>query len=145
MRIVALDDYQGLVDELGLADRLAGALDDSALDDGAPEGRTADVGPDEPEPSTAELDAEDADAVLAEVELADTGLGEVELVALREHLTGDALVAALAGADVVIAMRERTPFDAALLDQLPDLRLLVTTGMGNAAIDLTAEIGRAHV
>jgi phosphoglycerate dehydrogenase-like enzyme len=137
MRIVALDDYQGLADELGLADRLAGALDDTTLEDG-----TADVGPDEPEPSTAELDAEEADAVLAEVELADTGLDEIELVALREHLTGDALVAALAGADVVIAMRERTPFDAALLDRLPDLRLLVTTGLANAAIDLTATDAR---
>ena len=30
-------------------------------------------------------------------------------------------------------MRERTPFDRALFDRLPDLRLLVTTGMVNAA------------
>ena len=30
-------------------------------------------------------------------------------------------------------MRERTAFDRALLDRLPDLRLLVTTGMMNAA------------
>jgi phosphoglycerate dehydrogenase-like enzyme len=50
----------------------------------------------------------------------------------------DALVAALAGAEVVVAMRERTRFDAERLDALPDLRLLVTTGMGNAAIDLDA-------
>jgi phosphoglycerate dehydrogenase-like enzyme len=50
----------------------------------------------------------------------------------------DALVATLAGAPVVVAMRERTPFDAERLDRLPDLRLLVTTGMGNAAIDLDA-------
>ena len=35
-------------------------------------------------------------------------------------------------------MRERTPFDRALLDRLPDLRLLVTTGMANASIDLDA-------
>lgn len=63
---------------------------------------------------------------------------DAEVVALREHLTGDALVAALAGSDVVVAMRERTPFDRALLDRLPDLRLLVTTGMANASIDLDA-------
>jgi phosphoglycerate dehydrogenase-like enzyme len=50
----------------------------------------------------------------------------------------DALVAALAGAEVVVAMRERTRFDADRLDALPDLHLLVTTGMGNAAIDLDA-------
>ena len=42
------------------------------------------------------------------------------------------------GADVVVAMRERTRFDAERLDALPGLRLLVTTGMGNAAIDLDA-------
>jgi lactate dehydrogenase-like 2-hydroxyacid dehydrogenase len=35
-------------------------------------------------------------------------------------------------------MRERTPFPAAVLDRLPDLKLLVTTGMRNASIDLTA-------
>jgi phosphoglycerate dehydrogenase-like enzyme len=50
----------------------------------------------------------------------------------------DALVAAVAGAEVVVAMRERTAFDAARLARLPDLRLLVTTGMANAAIDLDA-------
>ena len=50
----------------------------------------------------------------------------------------DALVAALAGAPVVVAMRERTRFDAERLGRLGDLRLLVTTGMGNAAIDLEA-------
>jgi phosphoglycerate dehydrogenase-like enzyme len=63
---------------------------------------------------------------------------DAEVVALHEHLLGDELVTALAGSDVVVAMRERTPFDRALLDRLPDLRLLVTTGMVNASIDLDA-------
>ncbi|HEY1368090.1 MAG TPA: D-2-hydroxyacid dehydrogenase family protein [Gaiellaceae bacterium] len=40
--------------------------------------------------------------------------------------------------DVVVAMRERTAFPAALLERLPRLRLLVTTGMRNASIDLDA-------
>ena len=35
-------------------------------------------------------------------------------------------------------MRERTPFRHDLLERLPHLRLLVTTGMRNAAIDLAA-------
>ena len=35
-------------------------------------------------------------------------------------------------------MRERTPLRADLLARLPDLRLLVTTGMRNASIDLAA-------
>jgi phosphoglycerate dehydrogenase-like enzyme len=50
----------------------------------------------------------------------------------------EALVSALEPFDVIVAMRERTPFDAALLGQLPQLRLLVTTGMHNASIDLAA-------
>ncbi|QAY62445.1 D-2-hydroxyacid dehydrogenase family protein [Xylanimonas allomyrinae] len=60
----------------------------------------------------------------------------------EHHADADALVAALAGVDVVVAMRERTTFDAAVLARLPDLRLLVTTGRANAAIDLDA--ARAH-
>ena len=63
---------------------------------------------------------------------------DAQVVALHEHLLGDQLVAALSGSEVVVAMRERTPFDRALLDRLPDLRLLVTTGMANASIDLDA-------
>ena len=48
------------------------------------------------------------------------------------------LVAALQPFDVIVLMRERTPFPAALLEQLPRLRLLVTTGGRNAAIDMEA-------
>ena len=44
----------------------------------------------------------------------------------------------LAGFDVVCAMRERTAFPVELFDRLPNLRLLVTTGMRNAAIDMDA-------
>jgi lactate dehydrogenase-like 2-hydroxyacid dehydrogenase len=40
--------------------------------------------------------------------------------------------------DVIVAMRERTVFDAALLESLPQLKLLVTTGMANASIDTAA-------
>lgn len=65
-------------------------------------------------------------------------LGDAEIVVRREHLAGEDLVAALAGAEVAVAMRERTRFDRALFDRLPALRLLCTTGTANAAIDLTA-------
>jgi phosphoglycerate dehydrogenase-like enzyme len=54
----------------------------------------------------------------------------------------DALVAAIADCDIVVAMRERTPFRASTFARLPRLRLLVTTGMRNAAIDM--EAARAH-
>jgi phosphoglycerate dehydrogenase-like enzyme len=37
-----------------------------------------------------------------------------------------------------MAMRERTPFPRERLERLPNLKLLVTTGMGNAAIDMEA-------
>ncbi|WP_042430901.1 D-2-hydroxyacid dehydrogenase family protein [Streptacidiphilus anmyonensis] len=50
----------------------------------------------------------------------------------------EAVVTALSGYDVVVAMRERTPFPASVLSRLPKLALLVTTGPGNAAIDLDA-------
>lgn len=63
-----------------------------------------------------------------------------------EHLADPAALApVLAGCDVVVAMRERTPFDAATLDLLPDLRLLVTTGRANASIDLAAAAARGVV
>ncbi|MEV6535305.1 D-2-hydroxyacid dehydrogenase family protein [Streptomyces sp. NPDC051639] len=50
----------------------------------------------------------------------------------------DELVSRLAGFEAVVAMRERTPFTADVLGRLPDLKLLVTTGPRNAAIDLAA-------
>ncbi|MDU5835651.1 MAG: D-2-hydroxyacid dehydrogenase family protein [Pantoea sp.] len=50
----------------------------------------------------------------------------------------DALIAALADSDIIVAMRERTPLTAARLARLPRLKLIVTSGMRNAAIDLDA-------
>ncbi|WP_413727662.1 D-2-hydroxyacid dehydrogenase family protein [Sodalis sp. RH19] len=49
-----------------------------------------------------------------------------------------ALAARLQCYDVICAMRERTRFDRALMMQLPQLKLLVTSGMKNAAIDIAA-------
>jgi phosphoglycerate dehydrogenase-like enzyme len=58
---------------------------------------------------------------------------------ITEHIDDDdQLVQRLADSSVVIAMRERTPFPEPRLRRLPALRLLVTTGMGNASIDLVA-------
>jgi phosphoglycerate dehydrogenase-like enzyme len=64
-------------------------------------------------------------------------LGQIDVFAQHIERT-EALVSALEPYDVVVAMRERTAFDAERLGQLPRLKLLVTTGMGNAAIDLAA-------
>jgi phosphoglycerate dehydrogenase-like enzyme len=52
------------------------------------------------------------------------------------------LVDALVPFEIIVAMRERTPFDAERLGRLPRLRLLVTTGMSNASIDLDAAAER---
>jgi phosphoglycerate dehydrogenase-like enzyme len=72
---------------------------------------------------------------------ADWGGLEVEVFA--DHLAGDdEVVARLAPFEVVVAMRERTPFTRARLERLERLKLLVTTGMRNASIDL--EAAREH-
>lgn len=64
---------------------------------------------------------------------------DADIEVFRDHLDDlQALVDRLAPFEVVVAMRERTPFPRALLERLPALRLLVTTGMANAAIDVAA-------
>ncbi|WP_409465769.1 D-2-hydroxyacid dehydrogenase family protein [Amycolatopsis sp. GA6-003] len=69
-----------------------------------------------------------------------------EIEVFTEPFSGpDDVVARLAGFDVVVAMRERTPFPAAVLDRLPALKLLVSTGRRNAAIDLDAAKRRGVV
>lgn len=49
-----------------------------------------------------------------------------------------AAASALADFDIICAMRERTPFPKSLFDKLPKLKLLLTSGMRNAAIDMEA-------
>src|SRR5438128_12051970 len=66
-----------------------------------------------------------------------------DVVIFADHLNDAGAVAArLADFDAVVAMRERTAFPRALLEKLPRLRLLVTTGMRNASIDVGAAVGR---
>jgi len=71
---------------------------------------------------------------------------DCEVASFRDHLTDlDSLVQRLKDFEIVVAMRERTPFPRALLEKLPRLRLLVTTGMRNASIDLAAARERGVV
>ena len=64
---------------------------------------------------------------------------QVAVTVLSEHIDDeDALIERLAQADIVVIMRERTPFPAARLRRLPKLRLLITSGLRNASIDLNA-------
>jgi phosphoglycerate dehydrogenase-like enzyme len=63
----------------------------------------------------------------------------VEVTFFHDHLDDpDRLVARLTPFDVIGIMRERTPFPGTLLERLPHLRLLITTGARNASIDLAA-------
>lgn len=60
----------------------------------------------------------------------------VEIV--QDHLQGTALQDRLRDADAVVLIRERTALTADLLAALPDLKLVVTTGMRNRVLDLAA-------
>jgi phosphoglycerate dehydrogenase-like enzyme len=65
------------------------------------------------------------------------------IVAFQERLPDlDAAARALADFEIVGVMRERTLFPRALFERLPRLKLLVTTGKRNAALDL--EAAKAH-
>jgi phosphoglycerate dehydrogenase-like enzyme len=64
---------------------------------------------------------------------------DIKVESFAEHWTGlDTIKEKLAAFEVVVAMRERTPFPRELLESLPNLQLLVSTGMRNASIDLEA-------
>lgn len=65
--------------------------------------------------------------------------GGTEVEGLRWHETDEAALAArLAPYDALVVMRERTPITASLVARLPNLRLLVTTGLRNASVDVAA-------
>lgn len=71
----------------------------------------------------------------------------MEIAYFETHLGHDqATVAkALAPFDILVAMRERTPFPRGLIERLPKLKLLITAGMRNLAIDLVAAKQRGIV
>lgn len=69
-----------------------------------------------------------------------------EVVVFRKPFANpDETVRALADFEIVSAMRERTQFSRSVLERLPRLKLLVTTGHWNAAIDLKAAAERGVV
>jgi len=82
------------------------------------------------------------DVALAMADWASLGQ-DVSVQAFRHPLgSEDAIAERLRDFDIIVAMRERTPFPASLLARLPSLKLLVTTGRRNAAIDLKAAAAR---
>src|SRR6201995_5340225 len=54
----------------------------------------------------------------------------------------DEAAAKLKDFEIILAMRERTPFPKTMFERLPKLKLLITSGMRNAAIDF--EAAKAH-
>src|SRR5712672_2714565 len=63
----------------------------------------------------------------------------VEVTVFNEPFaSAEAAAGALKDFEIVCAMRERTPFPRALFAALPNLKLLITSGMRNAALDMEA-------
>jgi phosphoglycerate dehydrogenase-like enzyme len=72
-------------------------------------------------------------------ELADWDSLKAKVEVFHDHFPDvETVVARLAEFDVLVAMRERTRFPAEVLRRLGRLKLLVTTAMGNSAIDIPA-------
>lgn len=69
---------------------------------------------------------------------------DMEIHVFDKHLGGDQdhIAKTLEPFDILIAMRERTPFPEELIARLPNLKFLVTTGMRNLAIDMEAARAR---
>ena len=66
-------------------------------------------------------------------------LGGCEIEVFDTHIADPAVVReTLQPFDVIVAMRERTPFPKSLINSLPNLKFLITTGMRNLAIDMDA-------
>jgi phosphoglycerate dehydrogenase-like enzyme len=64
---------------------------------------------------------------------------DVDVKVFNAPLGGpDKVIQALADFDIVCGMRERTPFPRAVIEALPKLRLLISTGARNASFDLAA-------
>lgn len=60
----------------------------------------------------------------------------------KPFASGEEAAAALKDFEIVCAMRERTAFPRKMFEALPQLKLLITSGMRNAAIDLDAAKAR---
>src|ERR1700756_2500007 len=64
---------------------------------------------------------------------------KADITIFDDHLADpDALVERLAPFDIVCVMRERTPLPREVLQRLPRLKLIASTGPGNASIDSSA-------
>src|SRR3954454_9051588 len=68
---------------------------------------------------------------------------DIDIKVFNEHLGGNEnVIKTLQGFPIICAMRERTPFPKEVIDKLPDLKLLITSGMVNRGIDVEAAKAR---
>jgi phosphoglycerate dehydrogenase-like enzyme len=68
---------------------------------------------------------------------------DASITVFNDHLSSpEEVVARLAPFDIVCVMRERTPLTRSVIDRLPQLRLIASTGRANASIDLVAAAER---
>ena len=63
-------------------------------------------------------------------------LGDVSIDFYQDTISGQALIKRLKPYQIICIMRERTPINAEILDALPNLQAIVTSGMRNAALDI---------
>ena len=62
-----------------------------------------------------------------------------DIAMFQDHLDSpDAVIERLLPFDVVCVMRERTPLRRNIIERLPNLKLIASTGLGNASIDVAA-------
>src|ERR1700731_238437 len=65
--------------------------------------------------------------------------GRADITVFQDHLADpDALIERLLPFDVVCVMRERTPLPRNVIERLPNLKLIASTGPGNSSIDIEA-------
>src|SRR6266436_9216683 len=69
-----------------------------------------------------------------------------EITVFQNHLADpDAVIERLLPFDVVCVMRERTPLPRSVIERLPHLKFIASTGPRNAAIDVEAAAERGIV
>src|ERR1700682_4506474 len=77
----------------------------------------------------------------AALETADWSLlrAQADIVVFQDHLAdSDAVIERLLPFDVVCVMRERSPLPRNVIERLSNLKLIASTGPGNASIDMSA-------
>src|SRR5271168_439695 len=69
--------------------------------------------------------------------------GRAAITVFNDHLDStDAVIARLQPFEIICVMRERTPMTRAIIERLPRLRVIASTALRNASIDLEAAAER---